>query len=354
MGDRRFLVGVGAGTRALVALLALLFAPLPARGEILLPAGFTAHVYVTGSGFEATGTTGSRGVPSASTLAFDDAATLYVARTGRRYFAGEQEDLNRIYRIPAGGARVTPETEARYLYGPPLPNPQIGVVRGREVLVTTFDRERKIGVLYRMIDGRALRLAGGTPPAGTPALLRQPEGVGIDTEGRIYVADREQGLVVRLDASGGVSDRRYLALPRPRLLVTDGDTVWVTSDRGTDAPWQQGVGEIRKIDASGRTTVQAAPILAGLALGATGHVFAADRAGGRVFVVTPDGRTFDFARFTDGDAPRGLVFAPDTPAARLAGIAGQLFVITIRRGVWSANEIVRITGPFEDFLRQHE
>jgi len=35
----------------------------------------------------------------------------------------------------------------------------------------------------------------------------------------------------------------------------------------------------------------------------------------------------------------------------LAGIAGDLFVSVIRRGTWSLNEIVRITGPFDDHVR---
>lgn len=340
--------------RVAAVLLALLLAPLPARSEINLPAGFSAHVYVTGADFGTATGQASRGIPSASSLALDDTGMLYIARTGRRYFAGEQEDLTRIYRIPPGGARITPETEARYLHGPPLPNPQIGTVRGRELFVTTFDRERRIGVVYRVVDGRAIRVAGGTPAEGTEPLLKQPEGVGFDTLGRIYVADRDQGVVVRLDPSGAVSDAPYLVLRRPRLLATDGDTVWVASDGNTDAPWQQGIGDVRRIEAGGEPAVYPAPILSGLAVGPGGYLFVADRPGARVFVLGRDGKLTEFARFTEGDAPRGLGFAPDTPATRLAGIAGQLFVITIRRGTWSANEVVRIAGPFEEFLRQKE
>ena len=49
--------------------------------------------------------------------------------------------------------------------------------------MTTYDRDRGHGVLYRIVDGRAELVAGGTPPAGTPPLLKQPEGVAVDRAG---------------------------------------------------------------------------------------------------------------------------------------------------------------------------
>jgi hypothetical protein len=64
-----------------------------------------------------------------------------------------------------------------------------------------------------------------------------------------------------------------------------------------------------------------------------------------------DGGTIEVATFTDGDAPRALAWAPTTDATRRAGIAGDLFVVVTRRGAWSLNEIVRITGPFDDLVR---
>jgi hypothetical protein len=85
---------------ARLLVLAVLLAPLPAAAGLQLPAGFTAQVYVTGEGF------------------------VYLARSGRRYLGGEAYDRWPVYRIPTGGARLTPDTETRYLYGPPLPNPR--------------------------------------------------------------------------------------------------------------------------------------------------------------------------------------------------------------------------------------
>ena len=168
--------------RLLTLLPLLLLAPLPAAAEIELPKGFTSQVYVTGEGFDTDSTRGARGIPSTSTMAFDGGGALYLARSGRRYGGGEAYDLWPLYRIPPGGARVTPETERRFIHGPPLLNAQLaGTRNGKDILVTTFDRERKIGALYRLINGRAELLAGGTPPRGTPALLQQPEGAAIDT-----------------------------------------------------------------------------------------------------------------------------------------------------------------------------
>jgi hypothetical protein len=82
-----------------------------------------------------------------------------------------------------------------------------------------------------------------------------------------------------------------------------------------------------------------------------GHLFVADRQGARIVAVGGDGTSFDFATFTDNDAPRALSWAPDTEATRRAGIAGDLFVTVIRRGTWSLNDIVRISGPFDELVR---
>lgn len=144
-------------------------------GELVLPPGFTATVYVTGEGFDTGTAQGVRGMPAVSTLAFDEAGFLYLARTGRRYVGGEVEDIWPVYRVPPGGARLTPKTEPSFFYGPPLPNPQVGAVRnGRDLFLTTFDRDRKIGVLYRITEGRIELVAGGTPPPGRPRCSGSP------------------------------------------------------------------------------------------------------------------------------------------------------------------------------------
>jgi sugar lactone lactonase YvrE len=335
--------------RQALGLLALVLIPAAAAAEMQLPPGFTVHAYVTGQGFD--GGRVAPGIPSTSALAFDAAGTLYASRSGRRYLGGEVEDVWPVYRIPLGGAKLTRDSEARHLYGPPLPNAQVTTTRGHELLVTTYDRDRGLGVLYRVTDGRAELVAGGTPPRGTPPLLKQPEGVALDGAGNLYVADRQQGIVVRLDPTGHVLDPRWLTLPRPRLVVARGERVWVASDGEAEAPYQRGTGEIWSLGPEGRRLALRGPIAAGMDVSPSGHLFVADRQGARILAVGGDGTSIDFATFTDGDAPRTLAWAPVTEATRRAGIAGDLFIVMIRRGTWALNDIVRVSGPFDELLR---
>lgn len=338
---------------AVLVLAALSLASGAPAAEFSLPPGFAAQTYVTGDGFTADSWRGLPGIPSTSTIAVDADGVLYLARSGRRYSGGEAEDLTRIYRIPPGGARLTPQAEARFLVGPPLPNPQIGTVRdGRELLLTTFDRDRSVGVLYRMRDGRVELIAGGTPPRGTAPLLRQPEGAAVDARGALLVADRIQGAVLRLDEQGEVLDAGLVKVSRPRLLAAGAEHLWVAADGTAEAPWQRGPGELWRLAGDGQPAlVLRGPVAAGIAVGPHDWLFVADRQGGRVFALSPDGRDFEFARFTEGDAPRALTFVPVTPETRRAGIAGDLLLVTVTRGAWPVNEVVRVSGPFERFVR---
>ncbi len=328
---------------------------VPASAELVLPPGFTAEVYVTGTGFDPASERGVRGFPASATLGFDPAGVLYVARTGARFRSGDIDDLGPIYRFPPGGARLTPETEPRYFHGPPLRNPQVAAVRGRaDLFVTTYDRDRQIGALYRMIDGRAALFAGGTPPRGTPPLLKHPEGVAVDGAGNVYVADRDQGLIVRLDPTGKVRDPQHLRVTRPRMLAVDETgRLWVGSDGTAETPFRDGAGQILRAGPDGSVQVLVeGPLAAGMSLNPGGALFVAQRRTSKVFVVTPEGKRIDFAGASEGTYVRGLAFAPVTPETRRAGIAGDLFVIAIPRQVWAINEVIRISGPFDEFVRQ--
>ena len=95
------------------------------------------------------------------------------------------------------------------------------------------------------------------------------------------------------------------------------------------------------------TLVLRGPLSWAIGVGPGGRLFVADRQGAVVFAVSENGKRFDVVRFTDGDAPRTLGFAPATAETRRAGIAGDLFVAVIRKGAWPTNEIVRISGPFD-------
>ena len=329
-------------------------ASLMAAAGPKLPPGFSAQVYVSGEGFDLAPARGAHGIPATSTLALDHAGALYLARTtSRRYTGAEVEDVWSIYRIPAGGARLTPATQAQFFYGPPLPNPQVAAIHaGHQVFVTTFDRDRKIGVVYRLRDGRAELFAGGTPPRDTAPLFVQPEGAAFDAAGNLFVADRNRGVVVRLDAAGRLLDPRYVAVPRPRLLaIAPSGELWIGSDGTAEAPWQSGPGEIWTVapNAAPRMVLRG-PVAAGMGIGPSGHLFVADRHAARVFMLGRDGARMDFAHFGDGDAPRSLAFAPVTEQTRRAGIAGDLFIVTIARGAWPVNQVIRVTGPFDRFV----
>ncbi|MGH7414945.1 MAG: SMP-30/gluconolactonase/LRE family protein [Candidatus Rokuibacteriota bacterium] len=343
--------GLGAG----LALVAGLLVPATAPAEIVLPAGFTARVYVTGDGFGGATAVRGRGIPTTPTLAVDRTGALYLARSGRRYSGGEFDYLSFIYRIKPGGAELTPENEPRYFHGAPLNNAQVsGDLGGRELLVTTFDRDRRVGVLYRLVDGRVQLFAGGTPDAGTPPILIQPEGAAVDSSGNVYVADRARGVVVRLDSTGRVLDSSYVRVIRPRTLTVDeADHLWVGSDGAAEAPWQAGPGAVWRVAPGGERRLMAdGPVAQGLTPGPGGSVFVADRHGSEIFGVTADGSRMRLARFTNGDAPRGLAFVPDTAETRAAGLAGDLLVSVIRTGVFQLNQIVRISGPFAKLARR--
>jgi hypothetical protein len=345
-----------AGTLAL-AVLAL--AGPAAAAELELPPGFAAEVYVTGEGYGRGAERDARGIPVATTLAFDRAGTLYLARSGNRYGFAQSEDslLTRIYRVPVGGAQLTPETEARYQVGPPLRNPEVGAAGAPgEVFVTTFDPERKVGVLYRMRGDRPILFAGGTPAAGGSPLLVQPEGVAVDSRGHVYVADRARDLVVRLDPAGRVLEPRYrdLHVPRARMLAVDPtDHLWIAGDGAAERPWQEGPGPIWRVPPEGPATlVFDGPHASAVGVAPGGALFVAQRPLGRIVILLPDGRVVGFARFTGERVPRSLTVAPDTPETRAAGIAGDLFVVTMAMRSWYVNEVLRISGPFAAFLRR--
>jgi len=324
------------------------------HAEIILPPGFTMKAYVTGEGFDTTERAG-RGLPSSSTIAIDNTGVMYLARTGRRYSGGEVDDLWPVFRFPAGGARVVKSLEKPYLFGPPLPSAQVAALRnGRDLLVTTFDRDRNVGVLYFLNRGEAEMIAGGTPARGTPPTLMQPEGAAVDGAGNIYVADRGHQRIVKLDANGKLVERNIASVKRPRVLAmgTDG-ALWIAGDGTAEAPWSRGPGEVWRVagDAAPKM-ILTGPVVAGMGAGPAGHVFIADRQAPEIFALSPEGARITFAKFTEGDAPRTLAFAPVTPETERAGIAGDLFVVTIVKGVWPVNEVFRISGPFGKFLRE--
>jgi sugar lactone lactonase YvrE len=341
-------------TGVLLALILFLLA-VPVSAEITLPPGFTVETYVTGQGFDLSPERGSHGIPVMATIALDQSGALYLAKTPFRFRQNPGDALGPIYRSPAGGARITPDTEPRYLYGPPLWNPDVAGINAKgELFVSTYDPERKIGALYQLKDSRAVLFAGGSPPPGSPPLLKDPEGVAFDAAGNVYVLDREQGIVVKLDHTGTVLNPRYLTgLGRGRALAFDAKgQLWIASDGPSGSPFQDGSGQLWKAGLDGALTqVLQGPLPAGLALSPGGSLFVALRRAGKILAFTPDGEQIEFATFT-ASALRALTFAPATDETRRAGIAGDLFVVTSPRMNFAVSEVLRISGPFDDFVKR--
>jgi hypothetical protein len=88
-----------------------------------------------------------------------------------------------------------------------------------------------------------------------------------------------------------------------------------------------------------------------MSLSPEGNLFVAQRRSGRIFVLTPERRRVDFASFGRGAALRTLVFPPDTEQTRRAGIAGSLFVLVFPELDYPVREVIRISGPFDEYVR---
>lgn len=326
--------------------------------EINLPAGFTVTTHITGSGFDPNRTRNVPGLPAIVSLAFDYQGNFYLARTANRLREIYGKEMAAIYRVPAGGAKVSPKTETRFLLGPPLPDPdEVAVNRKGEVLVSTSNRAEGYGSVYRLtVSGSVSLFAGGRPTSGSPPLLRDPDGIAFDEAGNVYVIDSALGVVVKLDSQGRVINPRFLSgLGRGRTLTFDSrGYLWIGSDGTHDSPDHDGSGRIyqARLPEGQLQLVHSGPLPSGMSLSPSGYLFVAQRRSGKIFVITPEGRRIEFASFTGLSALRTLAFPPVTPETKKAGIAGNLFVIVFPMLDFPVRQVVRITGPFDTYVKQ--
>jgi hypothetical protein len=176
----------------------------------------------------------------------------------------------------------------------------------------------------------------------------------IDSTGDLYITDREEGAIVRLDARGNLVNRRHVTILRPRILTMDeAGNLWVGGDGTAETPFGAGSGEISRITPDGRTqSVLQGPLPAGFSQSPGGALFVVQRRTGQLFALTPDGRRLDFATTRNGSFLRGLAFVPVTPETRKAGIAGDLLLVLVSRSLWLLNEVIRVSGPFDEWVRQ--
>jgi len=317
---------------------------------VKLPPGFKATPYVTGAKFHE----GQRGIPAVVSMAFHGDGTLYLARTANRLREIYGQSAARIYRIPPGGASLTPRTEEKYLFGPALDDPdELGVNRQGTVFVST-SHPAGYGSVYRLSsDGKPSLFAGGPAASGKP-LFKDPEGIAFDGDGNVYVIDNDLGVVVKIDPQGKVLNPRWLSgVGRGRTLTFDpkGD-LWIGSDGPHDAEHIDRYGEIIRLQLSTgkREQVYSGALPSGMSFSPGGNLFVAQRRAHKLFVLTADGKRVEFASFTGRSALRTLAFAPVTEATRRLGIAGALFVMVFPMLDYPVREIIRISGPFDDFV----
>jgi sugar lactone lactonase YvrE len=324
--------------------------------SIVLPPGFTLSTYVSGTGFGPKAN--DRGIPAIVAATFDLRGNLYFARTSNRL----QEIYGRsdasVYRIPLGGATVTPETEAGFLLGPPLPDPhEVAVNKKGDVFVSASDQANGFGSVYRISpSGEAALFAGGASAPGSPPLLTDPQGIAFDEAENVYVIDEALGAIVKLDPHGSVLNPRLVSdLGRGRTLTFDArGRVWIGSDGPHNTPREDGSGIIFRASLPDwkLQRVHSGPLPSGMSLSPGGNLFVAQRRSGRIFALTPQGRRVEFASFGTGAALRTLAFSPVTPETRKAGIAGSLFVMVFPELDYPVREIIRISGPFDVYVVQ--
>lgn len=326
--------------------------------DVELPPGFTVTTYVTGNDFDPDKEQNARGIPAIVTLVFDSQGTLYCARTANRLREIYGSDDAKIYRIPPGRAQVTPQTEARFLFGPSLMDPdELAVNRKGEVFVSSSSRAEGYGSVFRLSSsGKATLFAGGQPGPGNAPLFKDPEGISFDQSGNVYVIDYDLGVVVKVDLSGRVINPRFITgMGRGRTLTFDPrGYLWIGSDGSHESPHVDGSGRIYRAALPEGTVslVHTGPLPSGMSFSPGGNLFVAQRRSGKIFAITPEGKHVNFASFFASPALRTLVFPPVTEETKRLGIAGDLFVMVFPWLDYPVREVIRISGPFDAYLKE--
>ena len=325
-----------------------------------LPPGFTATTYISGAGFDPNQRQSAPGLPAIVTITFDSRGNLYFARTANRLREIYGSDSAPIYRLPVGPARITPDMEGQFLFGPPLSDPDEAAVNEKgEVFVSSSDRKKGFGSLYRLSSsGEAVLFAGGPPAPGSPPLLKDPEGIAFDPSGHIYVTDADLGVVVKLDRRGNVLNAKFLSgLGRGRTLTFDPrGHLWIGTDGLHNTPHMDGSGRIYRVSLpDGKLRlIHSGPLPSGMSLSPGGFLFVAQRRAGKIFALTPEGKRVEFASFSGQSDVRTLAFPPITKETRKAGIAGDLFVMVFPMLDYPVREVIRISGPFDAYVKQRQ
>jgi len=187
--------------------------------------------------------------------------------------------------------------------------------------------------------------AGAVDGAGTAASFSQPEGLTLDASGNLYVADRGNNKIRKVDPDGNVTTVANLSAPAA-ITVDAVGTLYAVDDNyiykiaNGQVTTLAGRGASGLIDGPG--TYAAFYGLLGITIDANGNLFVTDSNNNAVRKVTPDGEVTTIAGGVCGDAdgpantatfnyPWGIAVDPD----------GVIYVAD-----WGNNKIRKITPVY--------
>lgn len=98
--------------------------------------------------------------------------------------------------------------------------------------------------------------------------------------------------------------------------------------------------------------VHSGPLPSGMSLSPGGALFVAQRRSGKIFALTPEGKRVEFASFKGQSDVCTLGFPLITAETKKAGIAGDLFAMVFPMLDYPVREIIRISGPFDAYVKQ--
>jgi sugar lactone lactonase YvrE len=274
-------------------------------------------------------------------LAVDLAGNIYIADV----------DNHRIRRIDASGAITTfagtgvagdsgdggPATEAQLSLPRGVAVDTDGNVYIADEASSRIRRVDQSGVITTVAGTGAAGFSGDGGPA-TEAQLSAPTGVSVDAPGNLFIADRDNHRVRKVDAAGiiatlagngaagfggdgGPAAQAQLAQPR-RVLAKNG-LLYIADSANHRVRKVDAAGKIITIAGTGsagyngdgiRATDLNLSLPAAVAVDSTDNLYIAEQGGHRIRQVDPDGTMTTVFGITvdgfDGDRPTGLALSP--------------------------------------------
>ncbi|QNI07145.1 protein kinase [Mycobacterium kubicae] len=176
-------------------------------------------------------------------------------------------------------------------------------------------------------NNRVVKLAAGSNNQSVLPFtgLAYPQGVGVDAAGNVYVADRGNDRVVKLDAkSNSQADLPFTGLNHPDGVAVDPSGIVYVTDSDND--------RVLKLNPGSSTPAElpftGLAVPSGIALDAAGAVYVTDHETGKVVKLDPGSSTPTVLPFTGGhpvgvavDTSRKKVFVADNGNGRVVQLA---------------------------------